>query len=133
MEIRKSRIFQEPQQLILNSKDPVPWANLGLREFNEQWAYKPYYIYGQFDHAREIKVARVKEGNKKDNLGERGFQIITPFYCYVNELGQNCAILVDRGWVESEEGKSFSHRATPRGPCRITGVLYKGNSDNKYR
>lgn len=63
MNIRKSRIFNEPQLLNLNGST-IPWANLGLREFNENWAYKPFYLYGQFDHANEVLVERIREGKK---------------------------------------------------------------------
>ena len=62
MEIRKSRLFQEPEQLVLGGKSQVPWENLSIKDFNETWAYRPYYIYGQFDHTQEVLVERVKEG-----------------------------------------------------------------------
>jgi hypothetical protein len=62
MDIRKSRVFQEPQLLSLDGSTTFPWAGLGLKEFNETWAYNPYYAYGQFDHANEVRVERIKEG-----------------------------------------------------------------------
>ena len=62
MDIRKSRIHQEPQYLNLNNVKEMPWTGLSLKEFNEQWAYKPFYLYGQFDHSLEVKVERIKEG-----------------------------------------------------------------------
>jgi hypothetical protein len=62
MDIRKSRVYQEPELLSLNGLSTFPWANLGLKEFNEKWAYKPFYAFGQFDHANEVLVERIKEG-----------------------------------------------------------------------
>jgi cytochrome oxidase assembly protein ShyY1 len=62
MEIRKERIFQEPQSLNLQPNTQVPWVNLPLKEFNEQWAYKPFYLYGYFNHNEETLVERIKEG-----------------------------------------------------------------------
>lgn len=64
MEIRKNRIFQEPQVLQLDGVKELPWAGLGLREFNEKWAYKPFTIYGYFNHAEEIRVEKIKEGKR---------------------------------------------------------------------
>jgi len=62
MSIRNSRVYQEPQLLSLNGLSTFPWANLSLKEFNEKWAYKPFYAFGQFDHANEVRVERIKEG-----------------------------------------------------------------------
>ena len=62
MQIRKDRIFQEPTLLNLNGLKTMPWTKLGLKEFNEQFAYKPVYLYGEFDHSLDVKVARNKEG-----------------------------------------------------------------------
>ena len=62
MQIRKSRVFQEPTLLNLNGLDTMPWANLTIKDFNEQYAYKPVYLFGHFEHSQDVKVARVKEG-----------------------------------------------------------------------
>ena len=135
MEIRKTRLFEEPTLLNLSNIKTLPWSNMEVKEFNEKYAYKPMTLYGQFDHTLEVKVARVKEGKIYflPFQGEAGFQIITPFYCYTNENGESCPLLVDRGWIHFDIGKETRHRSSHVGPCMIRGLLFKGNSDNKYR
>ncbi len=41
---------------------------------------------------REVKVEKMLKG-------EKGMDIITPFYTHLNEKGEECGILVNRGWV----------------------------------
>ena len=62
MEIRKSRLFEEPTLLNLSNTQTLPWSNMEVLDFNQKYAYKPLILYGQFDHTLEVKVARVKEG-----------------------------------------------------------------------
>ena len=45
-----------------------------------------------FDFTKEVQV-------EKDRNGEKGVQIVVPFYTHLNEKGEPCAILVNRGWV----------------------------------
>jgi cytochrome oxidase assembly protein ShyY1 len=40
----------------------------------------------------EIQVENLRNG-------EKGVEIITPFYTHLNELGEECGILINRGWV----------------------------------
>lgn len=94
------------------------------REFNEQWAYRPFLISGRFDHDKEVLVERNKDG-------ESGYQVVTPFYCYTGNNGEEQALLVDRGWVPYDWSDTAKHR-TPVGNTVITGVLYRGDSSNKY-
>ena len=34
--------------------------------------------------------------------GEKGVQIITPLYTHLNAKGEECGILVNRGWVPDD-------------------------------
>lgn len=82
---------------------------------------------------KKLESKKLRKANDFLTIGERGFQILTPFYCYRNEKGENCPILVDRGWVEEFQVRNYLHQATHVGPTMINAVLYKGNTDNKYR
>jgi cytochrome oxidase assembly protein ShyY1 len=66
-------------------------------------------------------------------LGESGFQIITPFYCYRNSKGELQALLVDRGWIPFDLQYGNRHIGTSTGMVRLIGSFYKGESSNKYR
>ena len=45
-------------------------------------------MYGAFDHMREIRVPKVHKG-------EKGFDIIVPFYTHLNNKKEECGILVN--------------------------------------
>lgn len=60
--------------------------------FENEYSMKPVKIRGIFDHSKEIQV-------KKMYKGEKGVDIITPFYTHLNDKGEECGILVNRGWV----------------------------------
>lgn len=53
---------------------------------------KPVAIRGIFDHTREVQV-------EKERNGEKGVDIVTPFYTHLDGSGKENAILVNRGWV----------------------------------
>ena len=47
-----------------------------LANFEQEWSMKPVTLNGMFDHTREFQVA-------KTYRGEKGVQIITPFYTHL--------------------------------------------------
>ena len=53
---------------------------------------KPVSVKGIYDHQKEIRV-------EKEYRGEKGFEIITPFYSHLDSNNQACGVLVNRGWV----------------------------------
>lgn len=84
---------------------------------------KPVVVRGIFDHTREFMV-------KKMYRGEKGVQIITPFYTHLNAEGKEQAILVNRGWVPEDLKDQHMHQQRSAG--KITGVLYRGDAKTKY-
>jgi cytochrome oxidase assembly protein ShyY1 len=64
--------------------------------------------------------------------GEMGFEVITPFYCYKDENGQEQAVLIDRGWVTKEWSDFKKHWEGAMGPQTINAIVFKGDGDNKY-
>ena len=53
---------------------------------------KPVAVKGIFDHTREVQVEKMRNG-------EKGVDVITPFYTHLDANGKEQAILVNRGWV----------------------------------
>ncbi len=53
---------------------------------------KPIKVKGCFDFMQEIRVEKMKDSDK-------GFDIIMPLYTHLNEKGEKCGILVNRGWI----------------------------------
>ena len=84
------------------SKEPVDitpqnggshiWSGKDLDKFEQEWSMKPVTVSGVFDNEKEIQV-------QKTRSGEKGVDIITPFYTHLGKDGEPHAILVNRGWV----------------------------------
>jgi cytochrome oxidase assembly protein ShyY1 len=81
-------------------------------------------IKGIFDHSKEIQVDKEKDG-------EKGVEVITPFYTHLNEKGDECGILVNRGWLP-DDFKNVKMHYTGITSGSITGVLYRGDTKTKY-
>lgn len=56
---------------------------------------------------------------------------MTPFYTHLNEKGEECGILVNRGWVPLDFAEMKEHY-TGITSGEITGVLYRGDNETKY-
>jgi cytochrome oxidase assembly protein ShyY1 len=63
-----------------------------IDQFESDYSFKKVKLRGIFDHSKEIQVEKLRNG-------EKGVEIITPFYTHLNELGEECGILINRGWV----------------------------------
>ena len=86
---------------------------------------KPIKIKGIFDHPNEIQV------RKNNASGEKGVEIITPFYTHLNSSGEPCGVLVNRGWVPADfRNKKYHYNSNNTG--YITGILYTGDAKTKY-
>lgn len=59
--------------------------------------------------------------------GERGVQIITPFYTHVNNKGEAQGVMIDRGWVPRDILESRVHHGSDKGYETVTGVLTTGD------
>jgi cytochrome oxidase assembly protein ShyY1 len=53
---------------------------------------KKVKVKGIFNHDKEILVTKMRNG-------EKGVDIVTPFFTHLNEKGEECGLLVNRGWV----------------------------------
>lgn len=84
---------------------------------------KPVSVKGIFDHKREVQVKKYKNG-------EKGFDVITPLYTHLNESGEACAILVNRGWIPYDLRMQRMHLKQSAGI--VTGLLYTGDKKNKW-
>ena len=98
-----------------------PWAGKDLDKFADDFSYKPVELTGYYDHTKEYKVETMYKG-------EKGVQIITPFYTHLKN-GKPNAIFVDRGWVPYDL-KDLKHHYCA--PGSVQGFLYRGEPDHKY-
>ena len=83
---------------------------------------KPVQLKGIFDTSKEIQV-------EKFYRGEKGVQIIVPFYTHLDSNGKECAILVNRGWVPFDLKDQRLHSVVQG---KVKGVLYRGDAKTKY-
>ena len=73
-----------------------------LAAFEQKMSMKPVAIRGIYDHNKEIRVEKVK-------AGEKGYEMVTPFYTHLDSNGQAAGILVNRGWVPYDLRDSKIH------------------------
>ena len=85
---------------------------------------KPVKIKGIFDHDREIKISKYQNG-------EKGVQVITPFYTHLDKDGKAAGILVNRGWVPYDIRDWKTHYMNNT-MGQIEGILYRGDKETKY-
>ena len=85
---------------------------------------KPVKVKGIFDHQKEMRVKKLKNG-------EKGAQVITPFYTHLDGKGEAAAILVNRGWLAQDLLETRQHYMT-KDQGSIEGVLYRGDKMTKY-
>lgn len=110
----------------LNGKGGFLWSkpNINVDEFENDHSFKKIKVKGMFNHEQEIRV------EQKKNF-EKGSYIITPFYTHLNEKGEECGILVNRGWVPKDlVDLKLHYTGTTSGT--ITGLLYRGDAKTKY-
>ena len=124
---RRDKLFKsEPVDITPRNRGGFPWSEKGvdMNKFEQEWSMKPVTVKGIFDHTKELKVEKIYRG-------EKGVQIITPFYTHVDKNGQACAILVNRGWVPDDLRGHRMHY-TDATMATIQGVLYRGDNKTKY-
>lgn len=116
---------KEPIDITPNLKDrKFLWSKAtDLDKFEQEFSLKPVIISGIFDHSKEFFVDKVKNG-------EKGVDVITPFYTHLNEKGEECGILVNRGFIPHDL-VNFKYHYLGGNEGKIIGVLYRGDS-HKY-
>ena len=124
-ERRQALMAQEPTDITPANKSQHVWSSAAtVDKFENDWSMKPVQIKGIFDHEREIQV-------KKERNGEKGVDIITPFYTHVDAQGIEQGIIVNRGWVPQDlKDQRMHYGSNTMGT--IKGVLYRGDVETKY-
>lgn len=102
------------------------WSNSkqSVDEIESDYSFKKVKVNGMFDYSREVQV-------EKRRNGEKGVLIIVPFFTHLNEKGESCGILVNRGWVPHDlKDQKMHKRGVVQGD--IIGLLYRGENKTKY-
>jgi cytochrome oxidase assembly protein ShyY1 len=84
---------------------------------------KPVTLKGVLDHDKEIKVLKWQNG-------EKGVEVITPFFTHLDKDEKPCAIMVNRGWMPWDlmDYKSDRNNSV----TKVQGILYRGDAKTKY-
>ena len=123
-EARRTELLkQEPVDITPKNGGTFPWSDDDAG-FDEEWSMKPVKVKGIFDHQKEMRVKKLKNG-------EKGAQVITPFYTHLDGKGEAAAILVNRGWLAQDLLETRQHYMT-KDQGSIEGVLYRGDKMTKY-
>ena len=67
---------------------------------------------------------------EKPKNGERGVEIVTPFYTHLDKAGKVQGVLVNRGWMPWDLKDFRQDREVNQ--TQVTGVLYQGDNKTKY-
>lgn len=123
---RTTLMSQSPLDITPLNRGGFPWSKPGtnIDNFESDFSFKKVKVSGFFDHNNEIQVERIK-GN------EKGVDIVTPFFTHLNEKGEPCGILVNRGWVPVDL-KDLKMHYTSGATGEIQGLLYRGDAQTKY-
>ena len=123
---REKLLSQEPVDITPPNKGHFAWSEQPdkLDKFENDWAMKPVVVKGIFDHTREVQVEKMRNG-------EKGADIITPFYTHLDNNGVEQGIIVNRGWVPYDLRESRMHYNNSSFGA-IRGVLYRGDAKTKY-
>ena len=121
---REALLSAEPVDITPTDKK-LPWTKAANEEdFADEWSMKPVKVRGIFDHGKEVFV-------EKKNGGELGYDCVTPFYTHLNSKGEECGILVNRGWIPYDLFDGRYHKMGVTSGT-IEGVLYRGDNKTKY-
>ena len=125
-ERRSTLLSQAPTDITPPNKSTQIWGAEGtnIDKFESEWSMKPVSVKGIFDHSREVQVDKMRNG-------EKGVDIVTPFYTHLGANGQEQAILVNRGWVPYDLKDQRRHYET-NNMGTISGLLYRGDAKTKY-
>ena len=122
---RTSLLAQAAIDITPQNKGSFVWSKAqDIDQFESDYSFKKVKVRGIFDHNKEIQV-------EKMHNGEKGVEIITPFFTHLNEKGEEVGLLVNRGWVPHDL-KDLKYHYTGATSGEITGVLYRGDNQTKY-
>ena len=70
----------------------MPWNSQDAAKFESEWSMKPVKLHGYLDFNRDVQILKWKDG-------EKGVDVVTPFYTHLDKDEKPCGILVNRGWI----------------------------------
>lgn len=115
----------QPVDITPQNNGKFAWSKAqNVDQFENEYSLKKVKVRGIFDHNREIQV-------EKMHNGEKGVEIITPLLTHLNEKGEECGILVNRGWVPLDF-KDMKMHYTGKTSGEVIGLLYRGDAKTKY-
>lgn len=116
---------EQPVDITPTNKGQFLWSKAqSLDQFENDYSFKKVKVRGFFDHNKEFQVDKIRDG-------EKGVEVITPFYTHLNEKGEECGILINRGWVPVDL-KDMKMHYTGVVSGEVVGLLYRGDAKTKY-
>jgi len=62
--------------------------------------------------------------------GEKGVDVVTPFFTHLKKNEEPCAIMVNRGWLAWDLKDFRLDRENE--VTHVSGILYRGDNETKY-
>jgi cytochrome oxidase assembly protein ShyY1 len=123
IERRSKALAQKPIDITPKNGASFLWAGEDAAAFEQKMSMKPVAVRGIYDHGKEIRVEKMRNG-------EKGYDMVTPFYTHLDASGKAAGILVNRGWVPYDLRDTRQHQQSVAGT--IYGVLYQGDAQFKW-
>mmetsp|Transcript_9716 Transcript_9716/g.14800 ORF Transcript_9716/g.14800 Transcript_9716/m.14800 type:complete len:253 (-) Transcript_9716:106-864(-) len=120
---RAELLNRDPVDITPKNGGQFPWSGKDTAAFEQEWSMRPVALKGVFDYDKEIQVEKMKDG-------EKGVEVITPFFTHLNGNEMACGIAVNRGWMPHDLKDMRYDKANSH--VSITGVLYRGDAKTKY-
>lgn len=120
---RSKTMTAEPVDITPKNGGHMPWCAQDAHKFEKEWSMKPVKLTGFLDFNRDVHVLKYKDG-------EKGVDVITPFYTHLDKNEKTCGILVNRGWIPWDLKHHKYDRAVET--STVQGVLYRGDAKTKY-
>jgi cytochrome oxidase assembly protein ShyY1 len=125
MQYRNTLLSQQAVDITPLNNGSFLWSKAkNIDDFENDYSFKKVSVRGIFDHNKEIQVEKIRNG-------EKGVDVITPLYTHLNDKGEECGILVNRGWVPLDF-KDLKMHYTSSVSGEVQGVLYRGDATTKY-
>lgn len=143
-----SRLGQMSKNMTPYSAQWLGFYRMPDKEYAMWHLFKPYFVIGQIDYAKEVLIPKTKVVN---GVKHHGFDVVNPLYCYdagkmhleALPMGQEqnilrsdrAAIIVNRGWIpySMKDKKTRPWEQNSRQLVKVKGTFRMAKDVHDYK
>lgn len=119
---RTKALAADPVDITPKNGGDFPWTGQDEAKFGNDWNCKPVELNGYLDMSKQLFINKYKNG-------EKGVEVVAPFYTHLDKSEKPCGILVSRGWMPWDLKEAKMDNLV--NISKVQGVLYRG--DNRHQ